>query len=533
MPLAERHEVLQARLTRRGLLKTAAGTALVGAGPVLLAPRTDAATSGSSVVRARWLAFGADPRRQMTVRWQTSAPVQRPRVRIGLDSTYGQEVAARPVPLTTMRADGSRLVQYYLAAEVGGLAPGTRYHYQVVHDGGAGAEIASEDATFRTAPAAGSASGFRFTAFGDQGVVGDAPAAMQRLIGGLQPSFHLLAGDIAYADRSGHGLATDDLVPERWGGYFRQIDPVSRSLPLMVALGNHEMEALYSPNGYGGFEARFSMPANGPAGCPGAYSFVHGNVAVVSLDANDVTAEFHANRGYSGGGQRAWADQRLRTLRADPDVDFIVAVMHQCAYSTGGHGSDAGVRREFGTLFDAHGVDLVVNGHNHLYERTDPIRAGRPTRAAPSGATVHPGQDGTTYVVVGGGGASLSGFGGVPERNDLARYTGPDAVTAGVQGGAMERVEWSRTRFRGHCVLCVDASPATSSMGAALRLRALDPQGRVVDTVTLRRPAPSFVQGHEGLLVAGGVGALAAAGGTAVVLSRRRTTRAASTWEST
>jgi Calcineurin-like phosphoesterase/Purple acid Phosphatase, N-terminal domain len=526
MSLAERHEVLRARLTRRGLLKAAAATALAGAGPVLVAPAADAAASASAAVWARWLAFGADPRRQMTVRWQTSGPVRRPRVRIGLDLSYGREVPARPMPLTTVRANGPRLVQYYLVAEVDGLAPGTSYHYQVVHDGVGGAEVASEDATFRTAPETGSATSFRFTAFGDQGL-GATAAGMQRLVGGLDPSFHLLAGDLSYADRSGKGLAADDFVPERWGGYLRQIDPLSRSLPLMVALGNHEMEPIYSPNGYGGFETRFSMPATGPAGCPGTYSFVYGNVAVVSLDANDVAAEFPANHGYSGGRQRAWADQRLAALRADPRVDFVVAVMHQCAYSTGGHGSDAGVRRDFASLFDAHGVDLVINGHNHLYERTDPIRAGRATRAAPSAATVHPAQDGTTYVVVGGGGASLVTFGSNPERTDLAPYLGPDTVTARVQGGSIEQVEWSRARFQGHCVLCVDVSPATASAGATMRLRALDAQGRLVDSVTLRRPTPSFVEGHEGLLIAGGVGALAVVGGTTALLARRRTEQAA------
>ena len=534
MPLADRHELLLTRLTRRGLLKTAAATVLAGAGPVLLAPRTDAATSGAATIQARWLAFGADPRHQMSVRWQTSGPVHRPRVRLGLDQTYGREIQARPIPLTTVRADGPRLVQHYLVAEVAGLSPATRYHYQVVHDGAGGSEVASGDATFRTAPDAGASSGFRFTAFGDQGVTGygaagDAPDTMQRLAGGLEPSFHLLAGDVAYADISGRGLAADDFVPERWGAYFRQIDAVFRSVPLMVALGNHEMEALYSPNGYGGFEARFSTPANGPAGCPGTYSFVYGNVGVVSLDANDVTAEFAANRGYSAGTQRAWADGRLRALRADPDVDFVVAVFHQCAYSTGGHGSDAGVRHSFASLFDRHRVDLVINGHNHLYERTDPIRGGRPTLPAPSGATVLPDQDGTTYVVVGGGGASLSGFGRIPERNDVAGHGGPDVVTAGVQGGQIEQVDWSRARYRGHCVLCVDVSPAASSTGASLRLRALDQQGRIVDTVTLRRPAPSFTQVHEGLLVAGGVGALAVAGGAAAVLARRRTARAPGT----
>jgi hypothetical protein len=93
----------------------------------------------------------------------------------------------------------------------------------------------------------------------------------------------------------------------------------------------------------------------------------------------------------------------------------------------------------------------------------------------------------------------------------------------------VEQVGWSRARYRGHCVLCVDVSPGTSTTGAALRLRALDEQGRIVDAVTLRRPAASFVEGHEGLLIAGGVGALTAAGGTAAVLARRRTGKAVPT----
>jgi hypothetical protein len=40
--------------------------------------------------------------------------------------------------------------------------------------------------------------------------------------------------------------------------------------------------------------------------------------------------------------------------------------------------SDGGVRTAWCDLFDRHRVDLVLQGHNHLFERTDPIRAGKP-----------------------------------------------------------------------------------------------------------------------------------------------------------
>jgi hypothetical protein len=54
-------------------------------------------------------------------------------------------------------------------------------------------------------------------------------------------------------------------------------------------------------------------------------------------------------------------------------------------------------------MFDAYGVDLVLSGHNHNYERTHPLRAGMPVIEAPRGATVDSAAD-ATYLTVGGGG---------------------------------------------------------------------------------------------------------------------------------
>jgi hypothetical protein len=347
--------------------------------------------------------------------------------------------------------------------------------------------------------------------------------AVERVLQRLQPDFHLLAGDISYADASGAGLATDTYVPERWFSYFQQVDPVARSIPWMVSLGNHDMEALYPPHGYGGFSHRFSMPANGPAGCPGVYSFVYGPLAVISLDANDVTDEFVANRGYSGNGQLTWARERLRTLRSDPTIDFIAAVFHQCAYSTGHHGSDLGVRTAFAPLFDEFGVDLAISGHNHVYERTDPLRAGRATRPVPSGSSVNAAQDGTTYVICGAGGADLTPFEGKPDRNDLATYRGPDVVPALLQGGAPEHVGWSRARYTGHCLVLVDVSPAVSGTPSAMTLRAMNIRGSTFDTVTFtgpRRPTSFFAE-NQTTLLAGTAGAAAVAAGSAIALRRR------------
>src|SRR6202044_1779582 len=122
----------------------------------------------------------------------------------------------------------------------------------------------------------------------------------------------------------------------------------------------------------------------------------------------------------SDGSQTSWLRQTLAELRRSKKIDFIVVYFHHCAYCTCvTHGSEGGVRKYWTPLFDAYQVDLVINGHNHIYERTDPIRAGAPTTTAPIGAAVEPATQGTTYLTCGSAGKSLYSF-GVPDSYEGA-----------------------------------------------------------------------------------------------------------------
>ena len=253
-----------------------------------------------------------------------------------------------------------------------------------------------------------------------------------------RPVFTLLAGDICYADPAGSGLPADDTLapagssppgtndynPYVWDVFLNQIDGQAAYTPWMFATGNHDMEALYSPtnylgdsptHGYASHEKRLDLPKNGPKTCPSVYSFVYGNVGGISVDANDLSAEIQTNTGYSDGAQLAWLERTLSEWRTHsrvaPTVDFVVAFFHHCAFSTtANHASDGGVRAALDPLFTKYQVDLVVQGHNHILERTDPIKNGRPTRRAPDGATVHPAEDGVTYICVGSGGRPRYAF---------------------------------------------------------------------------------------------------------------------------
>ena len=185
--------------------------------------------------------------------------------------------------------------------------------------------------------------------------------------------FNLLAGDICYANPSGNAVAIinpdgkggtqpeatntpappahsggwDDFDPYVWTSYFSTIEPSSASTPWMFATGNHDVELFhsdldadattiknYGSLGYGGHAKRLDLPDNGPSKCPSVYSFTYSNVAVISVDANDLSYEVQGNLGYSDGSQAAWVKKRLAGFRADKNIDFIIVFFHHCAFST-------------------------------------------------------------------------------------------------------------------------------------------------------------------------------------------------------
>ncbi|MXM67489.1 phosphoesterase [Streptomyces sp. HUCO-GS316] len=505
MSMAEQYEYLRTKLTRRRTLVTAgamagglltgcatagaSGTATTGTAP---ASPLDTVHGSAVAPFGRHLAFGADPKTQMRVSWQVPLAVKKPYVRIGLrPDQLGRRIEAEVRGLHTPGLTGVRaaLQQYYLHAALDGLRPGTTYYYGVGHDGfdPASAQGRATITSFRTAPA--SPERFVFTAFGDQGV-NRAAAANDDALLRQKPAFHLHAGDICYADVNGKGRTTDGYDPAFWDLFLKQNEHVSKSVPWMVTTGNHDMEAWYSPDGYGGQLARFSLPDSGfdPRTAPGVYAFTYGNVAVVALDANDVSYEIPANLGHTDGRQTKWLDQKLRELRADKAVDFIVVFFHHCAYSTSAHASDGGVRAKWVPLFDRHQVDLVINGHNHVYERTDAIKNDEVGRPVPIGAGTDPTRDGIVYVTAGGGGKDLYGFPAGVKESYEGHVTHGEAVETfrwtKSQASKPETVEWSRVRYRGFSFLSVEAVSGTAPR---LKVSALAQSGERIDHFEVRR----------------------------------------------
>lgn len=504
MSMAEQHAYLRKRLSRRSTLVTAgvvAGGLLTGCSGsrTPMAERSSASAAdrvhGSAVAPfGRHLSFGADPKTQMRISWQVPFAVRKPFVRVGSrPDDLSRKIEAEVRDLVTPEFGGRPgYEQYYVHAALDGLLPGTTYYYGVGHDGfdPASPRHRSTIASFRTAPA--SPERFVFTAFGDQGVSQEA-IANDKVLLRQGPAFHLHAGDICYADTSGHGEKSDLFDPSTWDAFLKQTEPVAKSVPWMVTTGNHDMEAWYSPDGYGGQLARFSLPESGfdPRKAPGVYAFTYGNVGVVALDANDVSYEIPANFGYTDGKQTAWLNRTLKELRAEDSVDFIVVFFHHCVYSTSKHASDGGLRAEWLPLFVEHQVDLVINGHNHAYERTDAIKNGEVGKPVPIGASADPARDGIIYVTAGGGGKTLYGFdpdikdsyeGHVRERESIDSY-----LWTRSRKRKDETVEWSRVRYTGYSFLSVEVETGTGTTPARLKVSALTHKGERIDHFEVRR----------------------------------------------
>jgi Calcineurin-like phosphoesterase len=538
----DRHRVSRRRAVRNGanvLTALAATTA-----PWALASCARAARTPVGVI-GRHLSFGDDPTRQMAVAAElTTKPAGPVLVDIGHDARYGRTVEAEVRALLSMvpQQDGSirAAEQYFVHALADDLSPGGTFHYRVrLAD-----DTTTPDAVFTCAPDRRGLQPFTFTAFADQGVSIDptGPArtattdepghattpqdALVEQIARRRPAFHLLAGDICYADPSGHGRPVknnstgspdngfDNFDPTVWTQYFGAIEKSAMSVPWLFATGNHDMEALYDDNtapggaahGYAGHAARLDLPRTGPAGCPSVYSVVYGNVGILSLDANDLSQEIPTNAGYSAGAQLRWLTRRLTELRADPHVDFIVAFFHHCAYATSSaHASDGGVRAALAPLFDRFSVDLVVQGHNHQYERTNPIRGGRSTVQATDGATVDSARNGTTYVCCGSGGHSSYAW--QPDETDRYRHSvgaAADAATSADSGTEVtsfvagldaartpEAVDWSQARYRGYAFLTVHVTPAAPGATTTMSVRAVTDRGSEIDRVDITRTAGS------------------------------------------
>ncbi|MBI4406798.1 fibronectin type III domain-containing protein [Candidatus Micrarchaeota archaeon] len=293
------------------------------------------------------LSTTSDPATSITVMWQTPSSAAT-MVEYGETPLLGQRVEGREFRYSGY---GGFLHEATLS-----LRPSTVYHYRV-GDGTDWSEVYS----FKTAPPLGSIEEFVAVAWGDQGHVHE---EVPEAAASINPNLVLFAGDLAYGDN-------EDKVDK----FFEVDEPLAATSLFMAVPGNHEYHDFgqNSDNALT-FVNRFAFPRNSMYSYldERTYSFNYGNAHFAFIDLgkeeSDDEDQVDSNE------VAAWLDADLAAL--PPGITWRVVVLHFNLYSTGarhrmsGHAKE---RQRFEPIFRRHGIDLVVMGHLHAYERMYPL----------------------------------------------------------------------------------------------------------------------------------------------------------------
>jgi len=355
-------------------------TVLLAALSLLGSVTAGRAADGAAAPDQIHLSWVSDPSTTMAVTWRTATDSAGPYM-FQWGPTPGVYSGGH-VSATSEPAPGGR--GYLHKAEVTGLQPDTEYYYRVAGDHGAW----STDLSFRTAAGTLSERGVTFTVNGDVGtsyMFADVAPIMRRLAA-EPPGPHLVVGDLTYADlnrgteEEEYWLATDLAV-------------VAGRRPVLVTWGNHEYYRA-ADVGIETITRYFQLPRTGrPNACNPApfYSLRYAGVPIVALDDP-------ASPCFDRAAQQTWLGQTLAAAAADAAVVWKVVVVHSPPFSSGCHGGEVLNRYP---EFDRYGVDLVISGHDHDYERSWPTSWDGSSIGADYTAPKYP-----TYLVAGVGGAA-------------------------------------------------------------------------------------------------------------------------------
>jgi acid phosphatase type 7 len=320
---------------------------------VLLSALQNLGSSGKNGPYSIGMTFRGEASTSRAFTWrygqgETDGVLQVARSRDGLEKEQADKLSF-PASRETRTGEKGKTEGVY-QAEASGLTPNTLYWYRV---GDAAADVWSEPASFTTGPEAGADAEVSFLHVTDSQ-------------GETETDFRLWSRTLEQAvkqfPQAAFVMHTGDLTenpedPAAWRHFFDLARPVLSRLPLMPATGNHDEvdnDALE-------YRSRFLLPDNGLTSKDKgpSYSFDYGPVHMVVLNTESDLSK-----------QRDWLK---KDLAASADKPWRIVAIHRGAY--GGNMYDK--LEDWVKVFDEYQVDLVLQGHNHEYSRSYPLRGGK------------------------------------------------------------------------------------------------------------------------------------------------------------
>ncbi len=304
------------------------------------------------------------------------------------------------------------------SAHLKNLKADTLYYY-TIYDGDEAIAGGDLEHFFRTYPI-DNARPLRFWVLGDSGKGNEAQKEVfQGLQGYLKKKnisldFYLHMGDMAY--RNGEDFEFQE-------NFFSVYKSLLRQVVCWPTIGNHE--SYTGKVGYRPYNDAYVLPTKAesggvPSGTESYYSFEIGSIHFISLDSENL------NR-HPAGEMALWLKKDLEKNKKD----WTIAYCHHPPYTKGTHDSDTEIehieiREYIMPILESGGVDIVLGGHSHIYERSMLMDGAYKTPTSSKGvildygdgdrqgdgayikrAGIHP-HEGTIAIVVGNGGAELS-----------------------------------------------------------------------------------------------------------------------------
>ena len=242
-----------------------------------------------------------------------------------------------------------------------GLKPDTRYRYRVSYN-----NTILEAASFTTAPVPGTPN-WRMVAYGDNRTYPETHKRIVTQILDLNPSMIIHSGDLV-----AHGGNYEQWKEQ----YFDPMKGLSENIAVFPSLGNHEWNSPY-------YYEYMSLPDENDESY---YSFDYGNAHFIALNSNQREEPFDMNSK-----QTKWL---IKDLKKNADAKWKIVYFHHPLFRCHPTRGIEAQRWVWQDVFEKYGVDLVINGHDHYYQRTYAIGnyQGKPSR-------------GIYHIISGGGGA--------------------------------------------------------------------------------------------------------------------------------
>ena len=285
------------------------------------------------------------------------------------------------VVTTTLSAKNGALKRF--SGTLTELLPGHRYNYRIVDS-----NKRSPLRSFMTAPL--SPMPFDFLVFGDSQSVN-----YNTWGNTLHTAFNKYPGAAFFSNVGDLVDIGDDY--KQWFDWLNNASDIIDHIPAMPVSGNHEDYSVTGKNTRAnGFRQLFTLPHNGPDELNGlAYSCDYSNAHFVMLDTQypeegAFTPDMIKN-------QQQWLEKDLSGTSATWKIVF----MHRPLYSHTPARGDDYLRKCFAPLFEKYHVDIVFNGHDHVYARSFPLVNSKPVSADKGTVYVASGRSGTkSYPLV-------------------------------------------------------------------------------------------------------------------------------------